>query len=339
MVLISFTFACQARSILLSVTQQQASGLSRIGRTARNGGPPLREWYELKFSLEFRSRYGTEFQDFFTSIMERRYPSDFQKIKPYGKQGDKKCDGYHQSLKRVFQVYAPESMNVARTNAKIDEDFTGAVEYWKDKLGTWVFVHNQWRGIPAEVLNKLLGIHNGGLGIDVLRWCEPELREEFFQLKAEVQILLLGPAPNTQTFTRIQMKDVIDVANAIAQQAPPPPEEVKEVPAGKLKANALSEQVQTLFKMGSRKAKLVKSFFSQWHDPELGDRIAKAFRSEYEALRARGVIGDEAFHELWKFAGGGTQKSVEHEAAVLAVLAFLFEECEIFEPATPEAAT
>ena len=290
----------------------------------------MREYYEVKFSLEFRSKFGTEFQDFFTAIMERRYPSDFQKVKPYGRDGDKKCDGYHQSLRRVYQVYAPEKMRVSETNAKIDEDLDGAIEHWQARLATWVFVHNQWRGIPADVMLKLDDAH-GRNGVSVLRWCEPEVHDEFFRLTPESQAFLLGPAPTSRAFAHIQMKDVIDVANAIAQQEAPSPEEIKEVPADKLNANALSSHVQTLLKMGSRKAKLVKNFFARWHDPELGDRVAGAFRSEYEVLRARGAIGDEVFFELWKFAGGGSQKSIEHEAAVLALLAFLFEECEIFE--------
>jgi hypothetical protein len=50
-------------------------------------------------------------------------------------------------------------------------------------------------------------------------------------------------------------------------------------------------------------------------------------------------LANEAFFELWKFAGGGSQKSIELEAAVLAVLAFLFEECEIFEAPPIEAET
>ena len=62
--------------------------------------------------------------------MERRCRSDFQKVKPYGKKGDLKCDGYHESLRRVYQVYAPEKMNEKKTIAKIDEDFQGAVGHW-----------------------------------------------------------------------------------------------------------------------------------------------------------------------------------------------------------------
>lgn len=290
----------------------------------------MRDWYELKFELAFRTTLGTEFQNFFASIMERGYPTDFQKVKPYGNHGDRKCDGYHGSLKRVYQVYAPEKMQVAETNSKVEEDFLGAVQHWKKKMSTWVFVHNQWRGVPADVLQNLLAL-DGKKGVRVLRWCEPELHDEFFRLSQADQALLLGPAPTLQSFARIQMKDVVTIANVIAQQEAPPPEEVREVPAGKLRSNALSGYVQTLLTMGSRKGKLVKKFFAEWHDPQLGDRIAKAFRSKYEELRANNIVGDAAFFELWKFAGGGSRESVEHEAAVLAVLAFLFEECEIFE--------
>jgi hypothetical protein len=153
----------------------------------------LRDWYELKFSLQFRSLVGTEFQDFFASIMELGYPADFERVKPYGKNGDRKCDGYHRSHRRVYQVYAPEKMQVVETNAKIDEDFTGALGHWSKEMATWVFVHNQWRGIPADVLKKLLGIH-GMKGVSVLSWSEPELRGEFFLLSSHDQARLLGPA-------------------------------------------------------------------------------------------------------------------------------------------------
>jgi hypothetical protein len=290
----------------------------------------LRQWYELKFTLEFRTRFGTPFQDFFADIMERGYPSDFQKVKPYGRKGDLKCDGFHQSLRRVYQVYAPEKMNASETISKIEEDFSGAVENWKPDLQNWIFMHNQWRGIPGEVLQKLLAI-NGTEGVAVVHWCETELKHEFLKLSAEEHSFLLGPAPTMQSISQVQMKDVIAVVNVIAQQDAPPPEEVQQVPRGKLAANALSASVESLLTTGSRKARLVKDFFSRWHDPELGDRIAKSFRSRYETLRDGGTLSNEAFFELWKFAGGGSQTSVEHEAAVLAVLAFLFEECDIFE--------
>lgn len=85
----------------------------------------MHAWYETRFELEFKTKTATEFQSFFTAIMQRRFPSDFQAVKPYGKQGDKKCDGFLGSKGRVFQVYAPEQMNSATTVAKINEDLRG----------------------------------------------------------------------------------------------------------------------------------------------------------------------------------------------------------------------
>ena len=43
---------------------------------------------------------------------------------------------------------------------------------------------------------------------------------------------------------------------------------------GKIEANTLSESVGTLLKAGMAKAPLVESFFRQWHDEALGERIA-----------------------------------------------------------------
>jgi len=293
----------------------------------------LREWYEVKFAFAFRSKFGTEFQEFFASIMEHVYPEDFQRVKPYGNVGDKKCDGYRHTSKCVFQVYAPEKMNVAETNGKIEEDFTGAVTHWAAKMCRWTFVHNQWRGMPADVVQKLIDL-DGKHGVTVSRWCEVELRDEFFRLSPADQALILGPALTPLSVSRVGMRDVVEVVGVISQQEASPASEIGQVPAGKLKANALSENVQHLLTMGSRKSKLVKKFFDEWNDPELGDRVAQAFKSKYQELRSTGVVGDEIFHELWQFAGGGAQETMNRTAAVLAVLAFLFEECEIFEPST-----
>ncbi len=47
---------------------------------------------------ESRIRYltltGIKFQNLFAAIMQNAWPSDFQKVKPYGRYGDLKCDGY-----------------------------------------------------------------------------------------------------------------------------------------------------------------------------------------------------------------------------------------------------
>ncbi|SEG12850.1 hypothetical protein SAMN05421819_1883 [Bryocella elongata] len=292
----------------------------------------MRAWYELKFNDEFRSRTGTEFQSLFSAIMERRYPGDFRKVKPYGNQGDHKCDGYHASKRRVYQVYAPETFKATVAKDKIDEDFTGAVAHWSTLMGEWVFVHNQHKsGLPPQTVKHLQSL-NGSNGVSVESWCDVELRNEFFSLQSEDQAAILGHTPTDLTFKRLDIKDVIVVVNALAQQEAPVGLPVAEVAPGKLEANQLSDYTQSLLTMGSRKAHLVKKLFDKWHDPELGDRVAATFHAKYLELRDSGESGDDLLTHLWHYAGGGSQDGSAKETAVLALLAFLFEECEIFEP-------
>ena len=295
----------------------------------------MRAYYEVKFDLEFKTQTGTQFQELFTGVMQRRYPGDFQKVKPYGNQGDKKCDGFQSSVGRVYQVYAPEQMNSRTTLSKINEDLRGALGHWQKKMKEWTFVHNQYRGLPPDVVIRLEFLKKcKTLKID--HWCDTELREIFFQLHPADQAALLGPAPTPQSVMRIEMDDIINVVKAIAQQSAPISEEVGQVPPGKLEANALSSSVKDLLILGSRKSRLVKQFFSEWNDPLLGDRVAASFRVKYGLLKAEGKVGDEIFLELWRYAGVSKHASMSQESAVLALLAFLFEECEIFEPAPME---
>src|SRR5271157_3639651 len=157
-------------------------------------------WYDLKFRLEFRSRNGNEFQAFFSNLMERRYPGDFQRVKPKGKLGDGKCDGFHASLGLVYQLYAPEVMHVPETLRKISKDFTGALKYWQQKMRGWRFAHNQWRGLPSDVC-KALDTLKSAHTISVEPWGEPEMRVELFQLSDFDIAGLLGAAPTQRTFS------------------------------------------------------------------------------------------------------------------------------------------
>ena len=68
------------------------------------------------------------------------------------------------------------------------------------------------------------------------------------------------------------------------------------------------------------------------------DRAAQAFRTKYLELKAEGVLPDKIFFRLHVFARGSLGQEPRLEAAVLSVLAYLFEECDIFEPAVGEDA-
>jgi hypothetical protein len=79
------------------------------------------------------------------------------------------------------------------------------------------------------------------------------------------------------------------------------------------------------------KADLVNNFFRDHVNPLYEDQIAAAFGQEYKKLRELEPEPDMIFQKLQHFTGGQSKALPIYEAAVLAVLAYFFEQCDIFE--------
>jgi hypothetical protein len=290
-----------------------------------------RAYYEEKYTSTYLKFKGNEFQDFFASLMGKCFPGDFQRVRPWGNSGDKKNDGYLRSKRKLFQVYAPNEMDEAKALVKIDEDFSGALPYWQDYFDEWVFVHNSFIGLGPGITKKLLSLADQNKPLRVLPWGYEELRQELFHLTDSNIASLLGPAPTQRNFSNVRFGELRKVVMTIARQNPSPSQNIRPVPADKLSANALSQSVQILLAAGMRKADLVNSFFQSWYDPRLGDQIAETFKQKYNALRNENLPPDLIFTKLRWFAGGEQQDGPDHDVAVLAVLAYFFEQCDIFE--------
>jgi hypothetical protein len=290
-----------------------------------------RAYYELKFELAFLKLDGNAFQDFFSEIMEKRYPGDFQRVRPWGKRGDRKNDGYLKSDRRLFQLYAPKTFKIDRLLKKISTDFKGALPYWKDYFDKWTFVHNDRDGLAPDVLKILMELEIANKPVTCSRWGFQELHDLFFELDELGIISIFGYAPSDRDIQNIRFDNLKPVLDHIASKRAADPPDLRPVPSNKLAANALSENVEILLSAGMKKADLVGEFFSKGHVPTYGDSIAEAFRDKYRELRTAGYLPDDIFSRLWEFAGGTEKGSPGHQAAVLAVLAHLFEQCDIFE--------
>jgi hypothetical protein len=99
----------------------------------------------------------------------------------------------------------------------------------------------------------------------------------------------------------------------------------------KLEYNQLSEDTEYFIRHGMIKSRVVRNFLDQHPDKELASRITNAFRDEYGRLRQRKSDADAIFSGLRTFAQGPFTQSPQTEGAVFAMLAYLFEECDIFE--------
>jgi hypothetical protein len=288
-------------------------------------------YYMQCFEILFLRAKGDEFQTFFERLMGLAYKADFMACRPWGNVGDRKNDGFLKSERRLFQVYAPNEMTAKEAIAKITEDFEGAKVHWGTHFDKWVFAHNAIDGLPPHVLTLLLDLEKANPGITLEPWSLEEFRLIFRKLTSDDLIPWLGAAPSDETKASLGFSDLRPVLETLGSRPAPSDAAVRDVPMGKIEANALSESIAILIKGGMSKAPLVEKFFAQWHDETLGERIAEAFRAEYQRLRSLHTP-NRIFGELQAWAGGRDRGTPEHEMAVLTVIAYYFERCDIYEP-------
>jgi hypothetical protein len=144
-----------------------------------------------------------------------------------------------------------------------------------------------------------------------------------------------GLAPTMEANVNLGYGDLVAVLTHINVTPIPTTSEVKDVSRGKIEANLLSQAVADFLKIGMQKSPLVAQFFNNWKNPSYGEQIASAFKSEYMALREATprLHPDEIFGRLEAWAGGLANTTPTRKVAVLAVMAYLFDKCEIFEDA------
>jgi hypothetical protein len=289
-----------------------------------------RSIYVDRFRAEFSTKRGMAFQDWFVRLAGYAFGADFEEVRPYGSHGDLKCDGRRVSTKSIFQCYAPDAMKEPKLIAKIAEDFHGARAHWKDDMAEWVFVHNDGRGLPSNALRHIDGLRKAHAALAIGIWSEPELLKLAMGLDLNALQALFGPAPSIGIVDRLVLADLVPIIEALQRRdpdagdpplAPPSPE--------KLEKNALSEESGLLLRFGRRKSSLVETFFRKSPRPDLGERIAEAFRTRYVELKALDLPADTIFKHLQDYAGMDGEP--KRQGAALAVLAYFFDNCDIFE--------
>ncbi len=287
-------------------------------------------YYDQRFEVLFLRSKGDEFQTLFERLMGLAYKADFMPCRPWGNAGDRKNDGYLTSERCLFQVYAPNEMEAKKVTTKIIEDFEGAKPYWRDHFDKWVFAHNATDGLPPHVQKTFLDLKAGNPEITIEPWGLEEFRVVFRRLSADDLSSWLGATPTEETQALIGFKDIQVVLESLATRTVSVDGAVKGVPQGKIEANDLSDSVTTLIKSGMIRTPLVSGFIDSWYDETFGERLAEAFRAEYSRLRGT-AHPNFIFSELQAWVGGNQLGTPEHQIAVLTVLAYYFERCDIFE--------
>lgn len=292
--------------------------------------------YEKDFRIAFLESKGDGFQRLFEKLMSKAHLNDFMACRPWGNVGDRKNDGYLPSARILFQSYAPNDLSAADTIKKINDDFEGAKEHWKEYFDEWTFVHNAPDGrLGPHIIEVLAKLGQDNPQIKISHCGYEEMLAKFRQLSLQDLESWFGPSLTMEANVNLGYSDLSAVLTHISITPVPTMSDVKDVSRGKIEANLLSQAVADFLKIGMQKSPLVAQFFNNWKNPTYGEQIAQAFKREYAELRdgVPPLHPDEVFGYLEAWAGGKANTTPTHKAAVLAVMAYLFDKCEIFEDA------
>lgn len=292
--------------------------------------------YQKDFRIAFLEKRGDAFQGFFEELMGKVYPGDFCAVAPWGRQGDQKCDGFLRSKRILFQVYAPHRLSASKAIEKVEKDFQGARKHWKEHFDKWVFVYNTDNSrLPPEVVQYLSDLGAGNPDIGIGHWGYQELLIEFRKLDLPALASWFGPPIDAQTYANLGYEDLQAVLYHLQVASIDEIEDVREVTQGKIEANQLSPACASYLKLGMQKYRLVEKFFRDWRDPHYESRLAKAFKNRYIVLKDEepALHPDLIWDGLSKWAGGQARRPPNEEVAILAILAYFFEKCVVFEDA------
>lgn len=291
-------------------------------------------YHRLMFRLACHEKQGSEFQSFFEQIMEL-VDNSFVKVRPSGKQGDWKSDGWSQSTGTCYQVYAPEHLTDGKAAAKIKEDFGGAKQKWSEQLKQWIFVWSHHDALPPQAvsaLNDIISEHTGSITVD--QWGREQLWELVAKISNDDRIVLLGAIPAIKQVSDSNAAEVQTLLNFLVRNEAAQQDEADiglTNLADKIQRNRLGVTVQRMISATLPIARVVEDYASKHPDMEYSAVVATALARAYQRSIEFGLSEpDEIFGELIRFVARGSHEPKVYWSAV-GIVVHYFQLCEIFE--------
>jgi hypothetical protein len=301
--------------------------------------PEQRYGWRIALELKLRKSSGDAFQEFFSAMMAAVHGTDFVRVRAFGALGDKGCDGYLQSSGQVFACYGAlnsDSGKVSYLIKKMGDDFTKAVKAIAAIMKEWHMVHNLVDGLPTDAILKLDELRRansdrkfGFIGLE-------GLEERLFALdlyKIEGLLGMVATAQDSQNLQAAELRDLVSAIMAAADAQPIDVSEIRPVPPDKLDFNRLPGHWRSMIAGGWQNAPLVEQCLDRHHDPLTGERIAQGFRIRYRYLKGQNLAPAAIMSSLYEGITGIGIVPPARQVAAQALLAHLFESCDIFESA------
>ncbi|MET8876590.1 ABC-three component system protein [Nocardia sp. NPDC004604] len=282
---------------------------------------------------------GNEFEKLFHHLMELRH-DDYMVIRTHGNIGDLGGDGYRTSTRQLYACYAPESFDVSEVRGKFRSDLESAIIHRPEQFETFVFVHNDRRGgIHPVISGVLANARTDHPHISFQQMGPRKLWIEASYLDRHKMEDLLGERiPVDLVAYSIGMADIEPLLKHMAESRRRlvTVEPIPLPTTHKADFNRLSQYDRDSLQAGRPYSYLVEQYYRGGLDVHERDEVANGFRAHYEQMHiAYGDDSDEIMHQMRCYVLGQEMARQARDEAAKAVLAYFFDECDIFEVPPP----
>ena len=296
----------------------------------------MRKLFQLKLLLSD----GNTFEQVFTFLMKFIYP-DFQQVKPQGKYGDRKCDGYSAQEHLFCQVYAPENIegNEKKALDKLEDDFKGLLNYWTSKgfiVDKFRYVVNdKYKGVYPTLHAHINAMQLQYPNINLALWTSGDMERFFRELGDEAKTDLINyvPMPSDFLFDNNALSGVVE--HLCQVQIDP---RIETIPlhvntTEKIRINNLSDEISSFLISSLQYWGYVDEYFNN-NNYEQRELLREKFSGLY--LEGMNMIleaennPDVLFVYIYKKACPDNL-TIMMDISVRALMAYYFEACDIFK--------
>lgn len=282
---------------------------------------------------------GQAYEDLFCDIMEA-HNSNFKRVKPQGRIGDRKNDGFDSTTGLYCQVYAPENLHKSEAGAiqKLEEDFAGLILHWSSicPIKEYYYVLNdKFKGTthPIEdILSNLTKLHS----VNCRSFLNKDLEAVFTTLSDHSIEKIVGGIPSPEKLTTLNYSTLNEVLTHLMNkkgvikhaERPENPNFIK-----KISFNGLTAVPSALLTIGDYQNGEIEAFFrnrSDFHRIDVQQKFVELYQEGLALYDEPREKGDHIFYHILERAK--PREEAFFDTPVIALMAYYFEKCDIFEP-------
>lgn len=297
----------------------------------------------ILFKLKVYQSEGNTFEDFFLEIMKSSN-GNIKPVKPRGRFGDKKNDGFDKKAGVYYQVFAPLHPQDSYDEAvkKCKKDFKGLYAHWQSisEINEFYFVYNdKYKGTDSE-LEKELSLIKKDYDLNAAdTFLAQDLQRIFMGLDDFIKRRIVGHIPRINSEKVIEYSDISEILDhilnyEISDEAELSYERNPEF-FEKIQLNKFSDSVAKLLDKANFQIYAIEDFFKKngTHKREL---FAKKLSSIYDVKIKESTFdksdenySDMIFFQILQDIKPDNRGTITD--ASLSLMSYYFETCDIFE--------